>query len=135
MTDEEKKAIERLDKRLTIEKYTKNIGTPVYIDDLKIALNLIQKQQEELTRKKADLQNSWHNNLELAEKCLKKDKIIDEIYKCFYKIWCKYPGTGMKILKDNGFDDYKCSICETKSAICVDCIKQYFEKKVGESSK
>ncbi len=28
MTEEEKKAIENFDKRLTIEKYTKNIGTP-----------------------------------------------------------------------------------------------------------
>lgn len=50
ITEEEKKAIERLDKRLTIEKYTRNIGTPVYISDLKIVLELINKQQTKLTR-------------------------------------------------------------------------------------
>lgn len=112
MTDEEKKAIERLDKRLTIEKYTKNIGTPVYIDDLKIALNLIQKQQEELTRTKTDLQNTWHNNLELAEKCLKQDKIIDLILDKFIE------GT------EYYFSEFDYMNKEE--------IKQYFEKKVND---
>lgn len=86
MTDEEKKAIERLDKRLTIEKYTKNIGTPVYIDDLKIALNLIQKQKEEIEKKDRQLEERTNriNNLEKEcqkyfEQGINKDKIIDEM--------------------------------------------------------
>lgn len=125
MTDEEKKAIERLDKRLTIEKYTKNIGTPVYIDDLKTALNLIQKQQEELTRTKTDLQNSWHNNLELAEKCLKQDNIINEMIEEYEFV---HRANIINFCEDNLRDN-------TCIQDCKSCIKQYFEKKVGESSK
>lgn len=51
MTEEEKKAVEHLEKRLLAEKYSKNIGTPVNIKDLKIALDLIQKQEAELKKK------------------------------------------------------------------------------------
>lgn len=46
MTEEENKAIENFEKRLIIEKYTKNIGTPIYIKDIETILNLIQKLQE-----------------------------------------------------------------------------------------
>ena len=52
MTEEEQKAIENFDKRLTIEKYTKNIGTPIYIKDIEIILNLINKQQKEIETSK-----------------------------------------------------------------------------------
>lgn len=51
MTEEEKEAIENFEKRLIIEKYTKNIGTPVYIKDIETILNLIQKLQEENNNK------------------------------------------------------------------------------------
>lgn len=60
MSEEELKAIERLDRMLIIESTTKNIGTRVYISDLRTVLNLVKKQQEELE---------------------KKDKIIDEMAK------------------------------------------------------
>ena len=53
--DEIKKAIERIDKRLTIEKYTKNIATPIYISDLKIVLNYIEELE---TEKKKIIENS-----------------------------------------------------------------------------
>lgn len=46
MNKEEKEAIERLDRKLTSEKFTKNIGMPVYIKDVEIVLNLIQKQDK-----------------------------------------------------------------------------------------
>lgn len=115
MTKEQEKATKNLQKLVELRKdKTNEIKYDSCIcstKELDITLNLLQKQQAELER---------------------KDKIIDEIYKCFYKIWCKYPGSGMKILKDNGFNDYKCSICETKTTNCIDCIKQYFEKKVSE---
>lgn len=48
MSEEEKEAINKLEKKIIAEKYTKNIGTAVYISDLKIVLNLIQKQQKEI---------------------------------------------------------------------------------------
>jgi len=48
MNKEEKEAIERLDRKLTSEKFTKNIGMPVYIKDVEIVLNLIEKQSKEI---------------------------------------------------------------------------------------
>ncbi len=51
MTEEEKKAVEHLEKRLLAEKYTKNIGTPVNIKELKITLDLIKRQEAELEKK------------------------------------------------------------------------------------
>jgi hypothetical protein len=48
MNKEEKEAIERLNRKLTIEKFTKNIGMPVYIKDVELVLNLIQKQEKEI---------------------------------------------------------------------------------------
>lgn len=57
MTEEEKEAIENFEKRLIIEKYTKNIGTPVYIKDIETILNIIQKLQEENNNKDKTIDN------------------------------------------------------------------------------
>lgn len=46
MTKEQEKAIE-LNKILVIEKYTKNIGTQVYISDLETVLNLLSQLEKE----------------------------------------------------------------------------------------
>lgn len=67
MTEEENKAIENFEKKLIIEKYTKNIGTPIYIKDIETILNLIQKLQE------------GNNN---------KDKQIDLMAKQLNKLIC-----------------------------------------------
>ena len=67
MTEEENKAIENFEKKLIIEKYTKNIGTPIYIKDIETILNLIQKLQE------------GNNN---------KDKQIDLMVKQLNKLIC-----------------------------------------------
>lgn len=48
MNKEEKEAIERLNRKLTSEKFTKNIGMPVYIKDIELVLNLIEKQSKEI---------------------------------------------------------------------------------------
>jgi len=45
MTEEEKKAIESIKRKITIGECEKNIGIPVYISELEILLNLIQKQE------------------------------------------------------------------------------------------
>lgn len=58
-----------------------------------------------------------------------KDKIIDLMAKFIYAMWCDYPGSITKKLKDNGFVDKECGTCENKEKNCLDCIKQFFEQK------
>lgn len=79
MTEEENKAIENFEKRLIIEKYTKNIGTPVYIKDIEIILNLVQKLQKENEEK--------DKIIDLMAKTWKQDDVrsIEEIKQYFKK--------------------------------------------------
>lgn len=51
MNDEEKKAIEKIEKQILIGECEKSIGVPIYISDLKIVLNLIEKQKAEIEKK------------------------------------------------------------------------------------
>lgn len=60
----------------------------------------------------------------------KKDKMIELIYEHFYEFMNRCPGSGMKLLKDKGFNSDKCDKCESNTANCKECIKQYFERKV-----
>lgn len=119
MTEEEKKAIENFDKRLTIEKYTNNIGTPVYIEDIATILNLIQKQQAEIERlnnlnnhQSKDNKKAVDYTFELNAELEKKDKIIDEMA----EVICRLDTM-------NNYDTWENNI---------ENVKQYFEKKVGE---
>lgn len=45
--EEIEKAKERFNKSLAIEKYTKNIGTPVYISDIQVLLEYIEHLENE----------------------------------------------------------------------------------------
>lgn len=78
MNDEEKKAIERINRMLTIESTTKNIGTRVYISDLKAVLNLIEKQQKEIEELKKYKQYYEEQN-EVNAKFIPESKIQDKI--------------------------------------------------------
>lgn len=75
ITEEEKKAIDKLNRQITIGKCENNIGIPVYISSLEIILNLITKLQEENK---------------------KKDKVINLMSECiydndnFYKLKCAF---------------------------------------------
>ena len=40
--------------------------------------------------------------------------------------------TGMRLLKDKGFNINKCENCKYETANCKECIKQYFKKKASE---
>lgn len=51
MNDKEKKAIEKIEKQILIGECEKAIGVPIYISDLKIVLNLIEKQKTEIEKK------------------------------------------------------------------------------------
>ena len=82
MNKEEKEAIERLDRKLTSEKFTKNIGMPVYIKDVETVLNLIQKQEEEIKRLKEDISNMYDEKVViniLEDECGLSKYEIDEI--------------------------------------------------------
>lgn len=108
-SEKEKEAIERLDRKLTSEKFTKNIGMPVYIKDVEIVLNLIQKQEF----------------------------IIDKIWDLYYEYLSIRPASGMKFLKSKGFDVSKCEKCsfDDDNINCKECIKEYFKKVVDEDVK
>jgi hypothetical protein len=80
MNKEEKEAIERLDRKLTSEKFTKNIGMPVYIEDVDIVLNLIQKQDKIINDIKfIAYNNKPHITQEKIIEYFKKECESDEI--------------------------------------------------------
>lgn len=127
MTKKEKKAIENIDKRLTIEKYTKNIATPVYISDLETILNLIQSQQK-LINLNNEAEIALNNRIiDLEEKLKNKDKIINEMAEWIYEyitieqiLNISYEeGINMKKMLSGLADEEVTTI-----------LKQYFEKKV-----
>jgi len=79
MTEKQKEAINRLNKRLDIEKFTKNIGTPVYIEDLKIVLDLIETQQKQIDFYKKGLEREIEDNRENILDIIQKDKLIEKL--------------------------------------------------------
>ncbi len=46
MTKEQKKAIEKIKRQITIGECEKNIGIPVYISDLKTILSILEEQDK-----------------------------------------------------------------------------------------
>lgn len=66
----DKEAIERLNRMLIAESTTNNIATRVYISDLRIALNLIEKQKAEIEFQK-DINNTEKERHKQTEKSLK----------------------------------------------------------------
>ena len=84
MTDEEIKAIKEIERELTDED-RKEYMSKWFALDLKILLNLIQKQKEEIEKKNRQLKERTNriNNLEKEcqkyfEQGINKDKIIDD---------------------------------------------------------
>ena len=104
MAEEEKKAVNNLWSSVTDVMFNVLYSQEDLQKDLKIALNLIQKQQKEIEKK---------------DKIIKRQAIfiantdIDEDI-------CKYQ-TGKFCKKE---------IYEVPLSICVKCVKQYFENKV-----
>ena len=138
MSEEEKEAI----KRIRNEVYSTAEGLemleitfyPRGIEDIKTILNLTQKQQKELEKLKSknkELLKKLRNRVKEVKKLTKyslykkeftklnseiekKDKIIDNMAKQLYiEGYCK---------------EINCKKCEAKNF--VNCIKQYFERKV-----
>ncbi len=128
MNKEEKEAIERLDRKLTSEKFTKNIGMPVYIKDVEIVLNLIQKQEKEieLLSKKIYLctpeipqheHQEYVSYVDLVDKIMKQEKIINAMK---YRVVLTKEEHQMilKMLEKRSNKRYE------------DCVIEYFKKEV-----
>lgn len=65
LSEEEQKAIDKINRKITIGKCEKNIGIPVYISDLETVLNLIEKQSKEIEQ------------LKIAYKLMEKEALRD----------------------------------------------------------
>lgn len=107
MTNEQRVRVDRLERYLITDR--EKTYTTVRVNDLDTVLSLIKEQQEKIE---------------------KKDKIIDLMAEFINKVWCDYPGSIFKKLKDDGFNTNECSNCVGK--VCKNCIKQYFERKVED---
>ena len=124
MTEEENKAIENFEKRLIIEKYTKNIGTPVYIKDIETILNLMQKLQKEnekLKSKNQDLQKKLRNRVKEVKKLNKYS---------LYKI--EFANLNKQIREKDKIIDLMAKSWKQDDTRTVEKIKQYFKKQTKE---
>ena len=109
MTKEQEEAIEILKQDLELAKKEDVIDIDVLTGYLEIALNLIQEQQEENK---------------------KKDKIIEEMArfmtnKNIDEDICRYQV--VEHCKDEKYG--------VTTNVCINCIKQYFERKVNSSEQ
>lgn len=74
-----KESIERIRKKLVVEKSTKNIGTPVRIDDLENVLKELTRLQEENQIMKGSKLSYWHIYNDLKKNSVSKDTIREKI--------------------------------------------------------
>lgn len=126
MTEEEKKAIgsfkqENENDLSRFEDF--NDYTQTLIKRNKTILNLIQKQQKEISELKAKYDKDTHtlqNQLDVANADLYEcNKIINEM---------------TKHIEDNDITETFCCDKISCDEDCQKCIKQYFEKKVREEN-
>ena len=124
MTEEENKAIENIEKRLIIEKYTKNIGTPVYIKDIETILNLMQKLQKENEKLKS-------KNQDLLKKLRNRVKEVKKLNKySLYKI--EFANLNKQIREKDKIIDLMAKSWKQDDTRTVEKIKQYFKKQTKE---
>ena len=125
MNDKEKKAIEKIEKQILIGECEKAIGVPIYISDLKIVLNLIEKQKAEIENKDIALRECERNLIEERQNRIKKDKMID--------LMANHIATSDSNLCQYLDMTTKCKYYAGENGkLCDNCIKQYFEKKSEE---
>lgn len=103
MTKEQEESLKKLRRQIVAEKYTKNIGIPVYISDLKNVLSMLEEKDKTISSK---------------DKII--DLIADEIANSI---------TNTCPLEDYNYD----LECENKcNDNYKECWKQYFENKAKE---
>lgn len=79
ISEEEKKAIDKINRQIVIGKAEKNIGIPVYISDLETILNLIEKRNRQLEEKDNRINKLNTENQRYFDELIIKDKMIDEM--------------------------------------------------------
>lgn len=81
------------------------------------------------------IENVLADRERLKQENEKNKKLANIIFEHFYSFMNRCPGSGMRILKDKGFNIDRCDKCEYDTANCKDCIKEYFERKVKNEVK
>lgn len=137
MTDKEKKAIEHIDKRLTIEKYTKNIETAVNIRELQIVLNLIKTQEAEIEKYKQLYDKALSDVVRLDRESHLIQSRLDESDARVIELNDIINEMSEHIVSSAVVDDTVCAVkfCEIEEDCThermLKCTKQYFERKSG----
>ena len=67
MTKEQEESLKKLRRQIIAEKYTKNIGIPVYISDLKNVLSMLKEKDKQI-----DLMAEIINNNDIDEDICKQ---------------------------------------------------------------
>lgn len=137
MTKEQKKAIEKIKRQITIGECEKNIGIPVYISDLKTILSMLEEKDKEIEELKADNSHQWEERCKLTFELEKKDKEYEELTEASKEL-CKTVNLMKKVINEMAeyihlSGDYACLYEECDDNMnreCEDCIKEYFTKKV-----
>ena len=137
LNEEEKKAIEQLKSwREYIIKNKEKVNKANDLEFyLRILLNFITKLQKENERYKKLYQKALDNTISADRENIQLKKQIDLQIEFIYKMWCDYPGSVFKKLKNEGFDDSNCGLCEYSDRNCKICIKQHFEKLAKEKGE
>ena len=125
ISEEEKKAIDKINRQIVIGKAEKNIGIPVYISDLETILNLIEKRNRQLEEKDKRINKLNTENQRYFDELIIKDKTIDEMADFIDDNLTNCILNTMNI-------DEPCSKHANREMLCKECIKEYFRKKVKE---
>ena len=113
LSDEEKKAIERLNKRYDFFKenpLATNVWLTLDIHNLGIVLNLIEKQSKEIEELKEDNKHQWEERCKLTfelENSTSNDKIKAKIEEYNETLYYAETEEGMAELKDYEYDEAK----------------------------
>lgn len=135
----EQEIIATLNKDLELAKKEDSIDIDILTVNLETVLSMLKEKDKQINSK-----NGAINALQCALKerteerdrkdniVTKQNKIIDLTINFIYEIWCKYPGSISYELRLNGFNDDECDTCENTNRNCIECLKQYFERKSKE---
>ena len=107
------------------------------VKQFETVLNMLKEKDKQINSKNGAINALQCALKERTEERDRKDNImarqrkqIDLIINFIYEIWCKYPGSISHELRLNGFNDDECGTCENTNRNCIECLKQYFERKV-----
>ena len=107
------------------------------VKQFETVLNMLKEKDKQINSKNRAINALQCALKERTEERDRKDNImarqrkqIDLIINFIYEIWCKYPGSISHELRLNGFNDDECGTCENTNRNCIECLKQYFERKV-----